>query len=236
MTFSSSLLVRRLIASTLYLCSATFFITNLAVTGAAGFGAIDLFLVIGGIVTWVLAGAQSVYLRSVALAKKDDQRIKPFIRPSTHSTINAALYTASAVFFVAGDAYNANTTLMIRAPRLAGSSLWLLSSLTYLWLAWAHERKQEDQPNLEIKPAGIDSSIFHFACESEYLAAGILYSAAIWLANPVPGFKAAGNICWLIASTHETIRTFQALPSIKVEEVQSDIELGGVETTAPAPK
>jgi hypothetical protein len=216
MTFKKTLPVRRLISTLLYLCSASLFIANLAYTGAAGFSAIDIALVIVGVTMWVLGGVHSTYRRVKALKPEEsvsaEDARQPTIRGSTHSAINAALFGTSAVFFIAGDAYNFNTPVQIRAPRLAGS---------ILWLSMSHERKQENNPDFAIKPLGIRPEVYIFANESEYLAAGILYAAAIYLSSPIPALKAAGNSCWLLASTHETLRTLKDMVQVEVIEEEA---------------
>lgn len=222
MNFQKSLPIRRLLSTLLYVCSAALFIINLGMSGAAGFSAIDLGLVIAGVVLWVLGGAHSTYIRVKALksdmSPTEENAVEPYLRPSTHSAINASLFSASAVFFIAGDAYSDTTSIQIRAPRLAGSLLWLISSATYGWLSMSHERKQEIHPDQIIKPLGVRPEVYIFSCEAEYLSAGILYAAAIYLTNPIPALKAAGNSCWLLASTHETVRTLYNMCRVEVPE------------------
>lgn len=209
--FKKSLPWRRLIASALYLCSAGFFITNLCVGGAAGLSAVDLGLVIAGVSCWVIGGMHSVYGHAKTINRRHlpaNEIPRDVFPKSSHAIFNASCYTLSAVFFILGDALNSSTPVSIRSTRLTGSSLWLLSALSYLLVAMLQERQQEQRPDEDVRFLGIRPEIIYFLCESEYLAAGFFYAAAIYLANPIPYFKAIGNGCWLLASTHETLRTW----------------------------
>jgi hypothetical protein len=203
--------------------SAIFFMTNLGVSHAAGFDTIDLALVIGGVVTWAASGMQSIYCRIKAFKDVPEDAPAPKIRPSTHSLINSSLLTTSAIFYIAGDIYHTTTPSLVRNVRLTGSSLWLLSSLTAFWLSLVLEIKQEDHPDLRIKLFSLDPSIFLLACEFEYFLSGICFAIAIYKSEPIPAWKAAGNSCWLLASTLETVRTLTGMKAPEQTNIISEL-------------
>jgi hypothetical protein len=231
MTFADTLPVRRLIEAILYVCSAILFAVDLGFGGLSGLTAIGIILDITGLVTWALPAIQGVYLRSIDFRPHDNthQDTQAIIRRSTHSAINAALYTTSSIFFSAGGIYNTESRAPIRYASLSGSLLWFLCATMNGWLSQALERQQEDHPGQVVRPLNIDPSVYQFIGELEYFMAGILYAASIWMGEPVAPIRAASNICWLMAGIHGVTRTSQdlALTCQPEEDIERGLSMAG---------
>ena len=210
---------RRLLVSTLYMGSAVLFITNLATTAGA-FTTLDLALTVIGATTWGVAAVHSITRRYQA--RRDEMMQTPPVKQSdkalkgsTHNTINASLHIASASMFIAGDIHYITAPNPVLITRLLGSFLWLKSAGLTLWLARNNERAREINPDAAVQLCGINPATLDFIVEVEYLAAGLLYTFAIWNHKTFLPLKVAGNFCWLIACTHETIRMYREMQKTK---------------------
>jgi hypothetical protein len=208
-------------------------VTNLAVNGST-FTALDLGLVVAGLVPWAVAATQSIY-RKVQACRQEmhaDEDVSDLVAPqtvanntqllrgSTHAAINASLHMTAATFFTTGDAlYLAGAvpnpaggpSTSILAARTTGSVFWFLSAGVYLLMAVAHDRKKEDHPNEVIKPFGIANEVYNLTGESIYLGAGVLYAYAIYAYDPINPIKATANTLWLIANSMGTVAAIYEL-------------------------
>ncbi len=229
----------RLAISIFYLGSLAAFVTYLGMTGVSNLSWLEIALVTTSTATWAAAGMLGMYRRISAKVweykhENVDDEITP-IRPSTHSTVNAALNIASSVSSLGFMFCKAPDFSMVDYLRITGYGLWFSTAATNLVLARTVELKRDNNPKAKVRLCGLRPEAIVIFSESQIETSGGFLGAAIWLDTTLYPVRAAGNISWLTgASVALTLAIYEyvvasrevepeaSLDEVRVEEVTED--------------
>lgn len=202
---------RQLITSCMFGAYTALVVTNVIINRDA-LSALDLGLLVPAIATLGTAVTQSI-IRSIhnVLSRDDNEdentETTLCIRNSSHNIINSALHITSSSTFIAFDALllagitriPAATPYSAAIVRVTGSSLWCSAAWLNLFTAIARDCKNDNEPDVQHDPFGIQPASFNLTNEILYMMAAICYAYAIYAESPVNPFKAAPNSLWLLA-------------------------------------
>jgi hypothetical protein len=231
---------------------------GLAVVGVAAYGAkfstLEIALVAPAVGMWFGASLHSLYYKVQEYRQNRAERQQengeenaelvrcvPTMRKSSHEAINSALHGAVSSLFIASDAIYLSGLVpptittpsrQILSVRTAASSVWLLSSLMSFISALAIERKEEDNPDKNVRLLGLDSHDVELISESLFLAVGVLYAGAYSSEEPVNPLKVTALALWVLAGVGDVGGLI--LDAVKRhhqqrDDLAADVEQGGSE-------
>lgn len=226
--------IRRVVTSCIYGTALVFYVTNLILHPNI-FTPTDLILVSVGTGLWGIASIQSL-TRNIMLLRQEiknqkTDNTKCLQRSSTHAIFNSLNHLASSSIFFAIDAYRLNNATPAMITRIIGTALWLKCSAISLYMAFADIKKQEDDPDAEIKIAGLKPEVIRLICDLDIFIAGVLYIYPIWTQGfPV---KDVYQLSWLLASLLESINSSVMLADVcHGNDETAIVELSAVNSTA----
>ncbi len=197
--------IRRVVTSAVYATACILYVANLILTFNT-FSTTDLILVGIGTGLWGMASLHSI-VRNIMLLRQEllnqhSDASNCMQRSSTHAIFNSLNHVASSSLFFAVDAIQLHQPTPAIICRLTGTALWFKSSVLGFFMAFADNRRREQNPQAEITIAGLKPEVVRLVSDIDILCAGMLYAYPIWSQGyPI---KDTYHLCWMIASIIES--------------------------------
>lgn len=139
---------------------------------------------------------------------------KSLVRHSTHNIVNNTLMLASSSGYLVYDALLLSRVmpLPVNAPysavavRTAGMGIWNLSAGMLLFHALAHDRRQEDHPEEQVRTLGIHPATYTLSAELMLLAASVCVGYEFYSESPLNPFKCSAIVFWWVGSSLASIQ------------------------------
>lgn len=154
------------------------------------------------------------------------------MRASTHNVLNSTAHIFCSLTFGALDVLyltdtiprGTNSSYGAVAARLTGTVAWNFAAWIMLFHSLAHDRRQENHPEEDVRACDVDPSIYDLIVQVLFLIAAFCYLGQRFSDIEINPFGASNIFLWLLANT---IGLFDAAYDVhhRNDDLQPEVEI-----------